>query len=103
MNNDNNVFANINEKMVKLVDSQKSNLKKFFLIILFIIPILITFIVAKAYFQQDTNDNNEKQKNIVKDKTPDVYGEKNKKETKVINDTEGLDKKLDSMFKSIEK
>lgn len=95
-----NIVADINEKMINTIEGKKGYIKKILYGLMFIIPIIVTFLLTKMFFQIKED---EKKVNITKDPNPEVYGESNKEDTKIIDGTEKLDNTLNDINNTIHK
>ena len=89
--------SNLNERMIKFVDSKKSLISKIIFGIILIIPIAITFIIAVSLSSKGGSDTEEKTK-LGKDDNRDLYAARDDSGTKKVNLEDSTINKLDDMF-----
>lgn len=84
--------ANINERMIKFVDSKKSIISKIIFGIILIIPIAITFLIAISI------SDSEEKTSLAKDDKKDLYAARDDSGTQKVNLEDSTKKKMDEMF-----
>ncbi len=88
--------SNINERMIKFVDSKKSVISKIIFGLILIIPIALTFLIAMSIASK--SGDGDTKTTLAKDKDKDLYAARDESGTKHVNLEDSTKKKMDEMF-----
>ena len=88
--------SNINERMIKFVDSKKSVISKIIFGLILIIPIALTFLIAMSITSKF--GSGDEKTTLGKDKEKDLYAARDDNGTKKVNLEDSTKKKMNEIF-----